>query len=150
MTFRRLLLGLALLVVLGVAAAASWWWWRGTPPGATRSRRLAARTRVTQFLHPRLLDQGLRDLGQQIIRRLFLAVSAFYIDYRVLDKDTMFLPAYVVWVLFIGQGIRQVLDWVNRLVSRGYLLPSMRGSVRALLLAVRPGAATSYIARVAP
>jgi len=36
---------------------------------------------------------------------IFLGNFIFYINYRVLDKDTMFLPAFLVFSLFVGQGI---------------------------------------------
>jgi hypothetical protein len=36
---------------------------------------------------------------------IFTANAIFYINYRVIDKDTMFLPAYLVWAVFIGAGV---------------------------------------------
>lgn len=43
---------------------------------------------------------------------MFAASAAFYIGYRVIDKETMFLPAYLVWALWIGYGYQVLLDWV--------------------------------------
>lgn len=43
---------------------------------------------------------------------LFLANAVFYINYRVMDKDTMFLPAYLVWALWLGMGYETVLGWL--------------------------------------
>ncbi|MCL4299311.1 MAG: DUF2723 domain-containing protein [Anaerolineae bacterium] len=40
--------------------------------------------------------------------------AAFYIDYRVIDKDTMFLPTYLIWALWVGIGYQWMLDWTNR------------------------------------
>jgi len=40
---------------------------------------------------------------------IFLLNMIFYINYRVLDKDTMFLPAFLVWAIFIVAGV----DWIR-------------------------------------
>jgi hypothetical protein len=45
---------------------------------------------------------------------MFGCNAAFYIDYRVVDKNTMFLPAYLVWALWLGLGYEQLLDWTRR------------------------------------
>ena len=57
--------------------------------------------------------------------------AGFYIDYRVVDKDTMFLPAYLVWALWVGVG----LPVAGRLVRPADASPrprSCRASVRVL------------------
>ncbi|MGH2538716.1 MAG: protein O-mannosyl-transferase family [Candidatus Promineifilaceae bacterium] len=41
---------------------------------------------------------------------LFGANAFFYINYRVIDKNTMFLPVYLVWALWVGVGYQSVLD----------------------------------------
>ncbi len=46
---------------------------------------------------------------------LMFAVNAgFYIDYAVVDKDTMFLPTYLICALWIGVGTQWLLDWLHR------------------------------------
>jgi hypothetical protein len=45
---------------------------------------------------------------------MFLCNSAFYVDYRVIDKDTMFLPAYLIWGLWVGVGLAGLLTWLKR------------------------------------
>ncbi len=60
---------------------------------------------------------------------LFLANAAFYIDYRVVDKETMFLPTYLIWALWLGVGYQVLLDWVRD--SRGGFLRSWH--LRALM-----------------
>lgn len=46
---------------------------------------------------------------------LMFALSAgFYIGYRVVDKQTMFLPAYLVWALWAGVGYQWLLDWIGQ------------------------------------
>ena len=71
---------------------------------------------------------------------MFAASAAFYIDYRVIDKATMFLPAYLVWALWAGYGFQQLLAWMRQ-VSPGragsWSVSLLRGvMVAAVLLAV--------------
>ncbi len=54
-----------------------------------------------------------RCLGGMLVL-LFVLNAAFYVNYRVIDKNTMFLPAYLVWALWIGFGYQWLLDWVER------------------------------------
>ena len=49
---------------------------------------------------------------------MFIANAFFFVNYRVLDKDTMFLPAYLVWAVFIAGGfeafdklLEYIRDW---------------------------------------
>lgn len=49
---------------------------------------------------------------------MFIANVFFFVNYRVIDKDTMFLPAYLVWAVFITGGFKaldklleRTLDW---------------------------------------
>lgn len=44
---------------------------------------------------------------------MFLCNAVFYINYRVMDKDTMFLPTYVVWALWIGVGLEWLFGWLR-------------------------------------
>lgn len=44
---------------------------------------------------------------------MFLANAIFYIDYRVIDKETMFLPTYIVWAIWLAIGLQWLLDWVQ-------------------------------------
>ncbi|MFZ0546331.1 MAG: DUF2723 domain-containing protein [Candidatus Promineifilaceae bacterium] len=43
---------------------------------------------------------------------LFLANAIFYINYRVIDKNTMFLPAFLVWAVWVAIGYQDLLAWV--------------------------------------
>jgi hypothetical protein len=67
----------------------------------------------------------------------FLACAFFYINYRVLDKDTMFLPAYEVWAIFIAAGFvagRNLIEWM---INTALLKPwarRMAGSLPALFV----------------
>lgn len=43
---------------------------------------------------------------------MLLGHAAFYVPYRVVDKDTMLLPVYLPWALWVGVGYQGLLDWV--------------------------------------
>jgi len=45
---------------------------------------------------------------------MFVCSAGFYIDYRVLDKNTMFLPAFVLWALWLGVGYQQLVHWLRQ------------------------------------
>ncbi len=42
---------------------------------------------------------------------MFLANAIFYINYRVIDKDTMFLPTYLIFALWLGVGYQTLIRW---------------------------------------
>jgi len=48
---------------------------------------------------------------------IFLANIVFFINYRVLDKDTMFLPAYLMWAIFIAVGLEAIEKKLNDFMS---------------------------------
>jgi hypothetical protein len=61
-----------------------------------------------------------RNWRQGLLLGLMFAFSAgFYINYRVMDKDTMYLPAYLVWALWVGIGTQELLDWMGQNISDG-------------------------------
>ena len=43
---------------------------------------------------------------------MFICNVGFYLGYYVLDKNTMFLPTYLIWALWLGVGYQWLLDWV--------------------------------------
>jgi hypothetical protein len=45
---------------------------------------------------------------------IFIATVGFYASYRVIDKDTMFLPAYLAWALLLAEGYRALDAWLVR------------------------------------
>jgi hypothetical protein len=45
---------------------------------------------------------------------MFLGYTSFYISYNVIDKDTMFLPSYLLWAIWIGFGIQYFLEKLNQ------------------------------------
>jgi hypothetical protein len=57
-----------------------------------------------------------RNWREGVMLALMFGFSAgFYINYRVIDKDTMFLPAYLVWALWVGIGYQGLLAWLQKL-----------------------------------
>jgi hypothetical protein len=44
---------------------------------------------------------------------MFLLNVGFYIDYRVIDKNTMFLPGYLIWALWLGVGYQGLVNWMR-------------------------------------
>jgi len=44
---------------------------------------------------------------------IFLGNFIFYINYRVLDKDTMFLPAFIMVAFFIAAGLQEGFQFIN-------------------------------------
>ncbi len=68
-----------------------------------------------------------RKTGEALMLVLMFAASAiFYIGYRVIDKETMFLPAYLVWALWVGYGYQGLLDWAGQAQPRSTGLWSRR------------------------
>jgi hypothetical protein len=50
---------------------------------------------------------------------IFAANAVFFINYRVVDKNTMFLPAFLVWALWLGLGYQALLSWGLDISSHG-------------------------------
>ncbi len=48
---------------------------------------------------------------------MFFGNIVFFINYRVMDKDTMFLAAYLIWAIFIAVGLEAIEQKLNHLVS---------------------------------
>lgn len=55
-----------------------------------------------------------RDWRQGVMLLLIFAGNAiFYINYRVVDKNTMFLPNYLIWALWAGLGYQIIFHWLQ-------------------------------------
>ncbi|NTU82350.1 MAG: DUF2723 domain-containing protein [Chloroflexales bacterium] len=69
---------------------------------------------------------------------MFSLSAGFYVGYRVVDKQTMYLPAYLVWAIWAGFGYQQLMAWIGQegrpryetLLLKGIMLGS---AVAALL-----------------
>jgi hypothetical protein len=62
----------------------------------------------------------------------FAANALFFVNYRVMDKDTMFLPAYVVWAVFVAGGFAGADSLLKRFQSAGLFDARMAKMARAL------------------
>jgi hypothetical protein len=60
----------------------------------------------------------------------------FYVNYRVIDKDTMFLPAYLVWAVFAAAGMAVVYGWIQQAIETGYLLPLFQRVYAGMLVSL--------------
>ncbi|MCL4868752.1 MAG: DUF2723 domain-containing protein [Anaerolineae bacterium] len=45
---------------------------------------------------------------------MFLAHVGFYLTYRVIDKQFMFIPAYLIWAIWVGLGVMGLHQWISR------------------------------------
>jgi hypothetical protein len=48
---------------------------------------------------------------------IFLANAIFYINYRVIDKNTMFLPTYLVWAIWVAIGYLTIFGWLTTAIK---------------------------------
>jgi hypothetical protein len=62
-----------------------------------------------------------RRLGVMLLL-FFLANAVFYINYRVVDKASMYLPVYLIWTLWLGIGYQAILDQIRQ-ITGGQLWP---------------------------
>lgn len=82
-----------------------------------------------------------RDPRQAILlSSMFVVNAAFYINYRVVDKDTMFMPTYLIWGLWVGIGYQALLSWLPGSAQPGswrWSRPVFRGLILgAVILAL--------------
>ena len=71
---------------------------------------------------------------------MFACNAFFFIDYRVIDKETMFLPTFMIWALWLGTGYEELFGclhgfkqdrielWSHRLL-RGLICLSVLGAI---------------------
>jgi 4-amino-4-deoxy-L-arabinose transferase-like glycosyltransferase len=73
-----------------------------------------------------IIVMWLRQRPQMLSLLLMFAMeTTFFINYRVLDKDTMFLPAYLIWAILVSGGIAWLLEVGNTLGSIRIVHPPM-------------------------
>lgn len=73
---------------------------------------------------------------------MLLGHLAFYLSYGALDKEVMFLPAYVIWGIWIGLGARAVARWVAAAFNSEdapLLAPAALSVMAALLVLINFG-----------
>ncbi len=63
----------------------------------------------------------------------FLTNLVFFVNYRVVDKETMFLPVYLVGAVWVGEGFAWLIDWAQgRRVSASRRTPLWAWGLAAL------------------
>jgi hypothetical protein len=70
---------------------------------------------------------------------MFAAHVCFFVSYRAVDKEVMFLPAYLVWAIWLGVGYETLLVELHKLVlesNRFYSLVSRSVRVGFQLLMI--------------
>lgn len=76
---------------------------------------------------------------------IFLANALFFINYRVIDKDTMFLPCYLITALFIGEGVAALFAWLGVLQHKRVFPAWVKTATASILaLAVLLGGLLNY------
>lgn len=80
-----------------------------------------------------LLFRRNRALGSMLLL-MFAASAFFYIDYMVVDKETMFIPTYVVWAIWAGIGYQALYDRI-RPQDPPWLRPALSAAVGVVVLA---------------
>lgn len=64
----------------------------------------------------------------------FVLNVAFFVNYRVADKDTMFLPSYLLWTVALAHGYAAIADVCERWVER-LSLERTRGRLASIVVA---------------
>ena len=76
----------------------------------------------------RLFRRDWRQAGMLLI--MFVLSAGFYIDYAVVDKITMFLPAYLLWGLWVGYGFQALFNWMHKNLNDGWMQRTSLNLVR--------------------
>ncbi len=63
---------------------------------------------------------------------MYLAHVFFFVQYRAFDIDVFFIPAHLVYAIFIGYGVCQLIGYIRRL-GKGKLWPAALNAGVALL-----------------
>lgn len=65
---------------------------------------------------------------------MFAFSTLFFITYRVMDKETMYLPSYLVWALWAGAGLQALFDWLEQQEIDRRALPALSAILAAIVL----------------
>ena len=77
---------------------------------------------------------------------MFIGHAAFFINYRAIDKELMYLPAYLIWALWLGFGFELILAWNDREPLNISILPAKKPVNVANLILSGVMAATVIVA----
>jgi hypothetical protein len=79
-----------------------------------------------------LFKRNWRQAGMLLI--MFSLSVGFYVNYAVVDKDTMFLPAFLIWGLWAGYGYQVFFDWLSENLDEGQIQRRTRDLVNAAVV----------------
>lgn len=57
---------------------------------------------------------------------MFVGHVIFYINYRAIDKELMYLPTYLIWAIWIGYGFELILAWNDQTLLKKPILSSRK------------------------
>jgi hypothetical protein len=63
---------------------------------------------------------------------MFVFHAIFFINYRVIDKEVMFLPCYLIWALWLGIGYQ----WLEDMIRRGEMHQPQKSRISISSIAV--------------
>jgi len=87
--------------------------WQASHMGAELWRAFVAVGIGPGLLGLAVLWRSHRPVGGLLLL-IFLFHTGFYVNYAVGDKDTMFLPTYLIWSVWMGVGYEWLLEWVAK------------------------------------
>ena len=58
---------------------------------------------------------------------VFVSTVVFFSGYGVADKNTMFLPAFLVWAVWVSAGARAGVEWASGLGKQLGVAPAFAG-----------------------
>jgi hypothetical protein len=105
-TFREFMLGYSPIELIGETASYLGWLW---------SNFLGAGVLIGIIGNVALARQNWRTFV--LVALVYIAYTAFFINYRVVNKDTMFSVSYMVWAILVACGAKFAYDWMR---AHGY------------------------------
>ncbi len=66
----------------------------------------------------------------------FVLQAWFFINYAALDKDQMFLITYLIWAIWLGLGVKELIDLSDKGFVREFAAPAARALVIAVPVAL--------------
>lgn len=73
-----------------------------------------------------IVDFRRRPAVHTALALMFLGHLAFYVPYGAADKDTMFLPTFLIWGLWVGLGFNVLREQIERRAENGHgFLPAL-------------------------
>ncbi|MBI3976688.1 MAG: DUF2723 domain-containing protein [Chloroflexi bacterium] len=77
-----------------------------------------------------------RRAGSIFLGLVFVANAVFFVDYRAVDKDTMFLPVYLVWSVWVAAGFEAFLTSAGTRAPARWVAVALVAALPLAMLAV--------------